>query len=140
MFESNINQAVQCRLRPRPEIFRDRLNALKYNNFRPLTGRTAHKNSHTMFAVRRALSDPNATAEIINDLISTCQIGPPTLNTDNPLNFLLEPGANVTHTGTSSLPESHHRTVGAQETTSGMACGKTNIEGFFGVVLTARGY
>lgn len=85
--------------------------------------KTQEKNTGTiiMFAVRRALSDPEATAEIISELISAGLIDPSDLDTENPFSFLLapncassvteaayrfcrhEPGAHVVLTGTGSL-------------------------------------
>lgn len=74
-----------------------------------------------MFAVRRALSDPAATAELIRELVAAELIDPSELNLDNPFDFLVapdiassvteaayrfcrhEPGAHIILTGTGSL-------------------------------------
>lgn len=56
--------------------------------------KTREKNIGTliMFAVRRALSDPIATAEIIKQLRAADQLGGETLDPNNPLAFLHMPG------------------------------------------------
>lgn len=90
---------------------------------RTVLPKTQEKNIATliMFAVRRALSDPTATAEIIRELAAADLIDTSELTLDSPFDFLLaptiassvteaayrfcrhEPGAHVILTGTGSL-------------------------------------
>ncbi len=90
---------------------------------RTVLPKTQEKNIATliMFAVRRALSDPTATAEIIRELAAADLIDTSELTLDSPFDFLLapdiassvteaayrfcrhEPGADVILTGTGSL-------------------------------------
>ena len=56
-----------------------------------------------MFAVRRALSQPEGLKNICTDLVRKGLLAPGTLNADNPLEFVLREG------GVSTLPEAGYR-------------------------------